>query len=62
MIVVYIGIAIMAIGVTMFLIPMALDKWEALAKAGFIVFCVGIFITLIALLVSQGGVYFGMGD
>lgn len=43
--VIYVGIAVMVIGVLLFLIPMFLNKREELAQIGFIIFCVGGFVT-----------------
>lgn len=39
----YIGLVLLIIGVVLFLIPMALNKWEDMAEVGFLLFCIGAF-------------------
>ena len=50
--VIYVGIAIMVIGILLFLITMFLNEKEEIAQIGFIVFCVGGFVTIAGAIVD----------
>lgn len=42
----YVGLFLFALGILLFMIPMVFNKWERLVAVGFIVFCVGCFVSI----------------
>lgn len=47
MILVIIGLVIMVLGVFLFMVPMAFNKWETLIKIGFFTFAIGCVVILL---------------